>query len=165
MLRLSPMTGSDLDEVIKVERQVFSCPWTKSMYQHELEKEDSCYLAVRFNGSLIGYGGVLIILEEAHVMTMAVREDFRNMGVATRLMLELIESAIAMGARFLTLEVRKSNRPAIGLYWRFGFQIMGERKHYYMDNFENALIMWTEDVTTHEYQRMLVDLRKDCRIG
>jgi ribosomal-protein-alanine N-acetyltransferase len=60
-----------------------------------------------------------------------------------------------MGARFFTLEVRKSNLAAIGLYARFGFQIMGERKHYYLDNLENALIMWTEDITMPEYRSLL----------
>lgn len=154
-LIISPMVRADLDEVMELERSAFSCPWNRGMYLRELEKEEGCYLTARGGGNLIGYGGVLVIIDEAHVMTLAVRGDFRRRGVAVRILLELVREAEAMGARFLTLEVRKSNQAAIDLYGKLGFQIMGERKNYYMDNFENALIMWTEDITTPEYRRLL----------
>jgi ribosomal-protein-alanine N-acetyltransferase len=92
-------------------------------------------------------------------MTLAVREEFRRRGMASRLLLELIDRVRDLGARFLTLEVRKSNRAAIELYSGFGFQIMGERKHYYLDNLENALIMWTEDMDSPEMGALLRELR------
>jgi [ribosomal protein S18]-alanine N-acetyltransferase len=78
--------------------------------------------------------------------------------VATRILIELIGNVQAKGARFLTLEVRKSNQVAIDLYSKLGFQIMGERKNYYIDNLENALIMWTEDITVPEHQELLRDM-------
>jgi ribosomal-protein-alanine N-acetyltransferase len=149
------MTREDLDEVIGLEKKAFSSPWTRGMYLREIEKEEGYYITCRCDGQLVGYGGVLVIMDEAHVMTLAVREDFRRRGVAMRMLLELIRGAEAKGARFLTLEVRKSNQAAIKLYDKVGFQIMGERKHYYIDNLENALIMWTEDISSPEYRRLL----------
>ena len=161
-LEVSEMAGRDLDRIMELEHVAFTCPWTRGMYERELEKEESCYLTIREGGTIIAYGGVLLLLEEAHVMTMAVMHECRRRGVATRLLLEMINSAEAMGARFVTLEVRVSNQPAIELYKKFGFQIMGERKRYYMDNFENALIMWTEDITSLEYRRLLEGLWRGC---
>ena len=159
MLTIKRMGLEDLDEVMDLEIVSFSSPWTRGMYLHELEKREGCYLVARRDGNLAAYGGTLLILDEAHIMTLAVREDGRRRGLGTRLLLELIEASEKMGARFFTLEVRKSNREAIELYARFGFQIMGERKNYYLDNMENALIMWTEDITAPEYCGLLDELR------
>ncbi|MBN2025933.1 MAG: ribosomal protein S18-alanine N-acetyltransferase [Actinobacteria bacterium] len=158
MLIFKGMTGDDLDEVMELEKASFSTPWTRGMYRLELEKREGCYLTARWKGELAAYGGMLLILDEAHVMTLAVREDLRRRGLGARLLLELMRNTEEMGARFFTLEVRRSNRAAIELYGRFGFQIMGERKHYYLDNLENALIMWTEDITSAEYRRLLDDM-------
>jgi ribosomal-protein-alanine N-acetyltransferase len=154
------MREEDLAEVMELEKRAFTSPWTREMYLRELEKPEGCYVTARSEGELVGYGGTLLILDEAHVMTLAVREDRRRRGVGARLLLELVRRSEENGARFLTLEVRKSNLAAVGLYERFGFQIMGERKHYYLDNLENAFIMWTEDITTPEYRRLLEDLRE-----
>lgn len=158
MLTIQRMTPQDLDEVMEIEKTSFSSPWTRGMYRNELEKREGCYLTARSDGVLAAYGGVLLILDEAHVMTLAVKEDMRRRGLGSRLLLELIRASASMGARFLTLEVRRSNLAAISLYTAFGFQIMGERKNYYLDNMENALIMWTEDITSPEYRRLLDDL-------
>jgi ribosomal-protein-alanine N-acetyltransferase len=153
------MKKTDLREVIELEREAFTCPWTPGMYLREIERFDACYLTARSQGELVGYGGVLIILDEAHVMTLVVKKDLRRRGLGARLLLELIHSSETMGARFFTLEVRKSNHEAIGLYSRFGFQIMGERKNYYLDNLENALIMWTDEINSPEYRGLLGELR------
>ncbi len=147
-LVMAPMREEDLAEVMELERRAFASPWTRDMYLRELEKPEGCYVVARCGDELAGYGGTLLILDEAQVMTLAVREDRRRSGVGARLLLELVRRSEEKGARFLTLEVRKSNLAAIELYRRFGFQVMGERKHYYLDNLENALIMWTEDITT-----------------
>lgn len=157
-LTVSRVLPADLDELMEVERVSFSCPWTRDMYLSELEKKEGRYLKARSGGVLAGYGGILVILDEAHVMTLAVREEMRRRGVGMRIMLELAREAEHMGARFLTLEVRKSNQAAIELYSRLGFQIMGERKNYYLDNYEHALIMWTENITTAEYRALYGEL-------
>jgi len=165
LLTIKRMAAADLDEVMELEREAFTSPWTRGMYVHEIEKWEGCYLVARSDGILVGYGGVLLILDEAHVMTLAVRDECRRRGLGTRLLLELIRLSEGIGARFFTLEVRKSNPAAIGLYTAFGFQIMGERRHYYLDNLENALIMWTEDITAAEYRSLLDGLWRrygDC---
>jgi ribosomal-protein-alanine N-acetyltransferase len=159
LLTIRRMDVGDLDEVMDLEKVSFASPWTRGMYLHELEKREGCYLTARHDGILAAYGGTLLILDEAHIMTLAVKDDYRRRGLGARLLLELIDASQEMGARFFTLEVRKSNREAIELYARFGFQIMGERKNYYLDNMENALIMWTEDITAPEYRGLLDDLR------
>jgi ribosomal-protein-alanine N-acetyltransferase len=158
VLIIRSMSRDDLDEVMELEKVSFASPWTRGMYQHELEKEEGCFLTARLGEELVAYGGMLLILDEAHVMTLAVREDMRRRGLGARLLLELIRTTEGMGARFFTLEVRRSNRAAIEMYGRFGFQIMGERKNYYLDNLENALIMWTEDITSAEYRWLLDDM-------
>jgi [ribosomal protein S18]-alanine N-acetyltransferase len=150
----------DLDNLLEVEGEAFTSPWNRSMYLRELERLDACYLVAKMGRQLVGYAGVLVILDEAHIMTLAVRDDYRRQGIAARLLLRLIERAEEMGARFLTLEVRKSNQAAINLYEKFGFQIMGERKYYYIDNLENALIMWTDRISSPANRRMLKALAK-----
>ena len=159
-MSIKPMKRADLDDVMGIEEGAFTSPWNRAMYLHELERLDACYLAARSGRLLIGYGGVLVILDEAHIMTLAVRDDYRRQGIAMRILLGLIDRAEEMGARFLTLEVRKSNHAAISLYEKLGFQIMGERKHYYIDNLENALIMWTDRITLPENIKLLRNLRK-----
>lgn len=160
-LNIDRMTRADLDEVMEVEERAFASPWNRSMYLRELERLDARYLVAREDrGLLVGYCGVLVILDEAHIMTLAVREDFRRQGIAMCILLELIGNAEEIGARFLTLEVRKSNQAAINLYEKLGFQIMGERKHYYIDNLENALIMWTDSIRSPENRKLLRNLRK-----
>ena len=159
-LTIKPMKQTDLDDVMVVEEVAFASPWNHGMYLRELERLDACYLTAKSGSLLIGYGGVLVILDEAHIMTLAVRNDYRRQGIAMRILLELISRAEEMEAHFLTLEVRKSNQPAISLYEKLGFQIMGERKHYYIDNLENALIMWTDRITLPENRKLLRSLRK-----
>ncbi|MGQ9475616.1 MAG: ribosomal protein S18-alanine N-acetyltransferase [Actinomycetota bacterium] len=161
ILLIRRMRVEDLPEVMELERRAFRTPWTEGMYRRELEKWEGCYLVARLGATLAGYGGALLILDEAHVMTLAVREDMRRRGIGARLLLELVRRVEKMGARFLTLEVRKSNLPAVELYTRFGFQVMGERRHYYLDNLEDALIMWTEDITMPEYRRRLEELERE----
>jgi ribosomal-protein-alanine N-acetyltransferase len=154
------MRNTDLDDVIDIEERAFASPWNRGMYVRELERLDACYLVAKTGRQLVGYGGVLVILDEAHIMTLAVREECRRQGIAMRILLELIARSEEMGARFLTLEVRKSNQPAIALYEKLGFQIMGERRHYYIDNLENALIMWTDQISSPANQELLRTLRK-----
>ncbi len=159
-LAIRRMREGDIDDVMAVEQGSFSSPWTRDMYLREIRKAEGCYLVARRGEELAGYCGALLILDEAHVMTLAVRGDLRRRGIGARLMLELIERMEGMGARFLTLEVRRSNRAAIELYSSFGFQIMGERMNYYLDNMENAYIMWTDDITAPPYRERMRALRE-----
>ncbi|MOA25396.1 ribosomal-protein-alanine N-acetyltransferase [compost metagenome] len=102
------------------------------------------YMVMEYEGQIIGYGGMWIIMDEAHVTNIAVRSDYRGQGLGNRLLLELQRTAVFFGAAKMTLEVRVSNDIAQNLYRKYGFTASGIRPRYYSDNNEDALIMWAE---------------------
>ncbi len=155
---IHPMSPADLDAVAELERRVFTYPWSREMFRRELLRSDGNYLVAKVGSEVIGYLGLVKILDEGHVTTISVRPDCRHRGIAKALMLRMLNDLGGSDVRWLTLEVRKSNRAAINLYHRFGFRVRGERKKYYLDNYEDAYIMWTEDVQSPEYRRMVEQL-------
>jgi ribosomal-protein-alanine N-acetyltransferase len=108
---------------------------------------------------LVGYAGVWIGVDEAHVTTIAVALPSRRQGVGELLLNRLIDYALESGVALLTLEVRLSNSAAQQLYQKYGFQVVGERKRYYTDNGEDALIMSTEAIGSPAYQGKIKTLR------
>jgi ribosomal-protein-alanine N-acetyltransferase len=102
--------------------------------------------------SLVGYGGFWLMVDEAHISTIATHPDWRRRGIGELLMVAMIEAAVEAGAERITLEVRVSNVGAQRLYRKYGFEVTGVRKKYYSDNGEDALIMTTPNITTAEYQ-------------
>jgi [ribosomal protein S18]-alanine N-acetyltransferase len=109
---------------------------------------------------IVGYGGLWLTVDDAHITTIAVEPTYRGQGVGELLLNALIDHAYELGARQITLEVRVSNSSAQRLYLKYGFQPAGTRKRYYTDNGEDALIMWTEPIDTPEYKARLGDLRR-----
>lgn len=110
---------------------------------------------------LVGYAGLWLMLDEAHVTTIAVRPTVRGIGLGELLFIGLIDMASALGARFVTLEVRVSNTVAQTLYRKFGFKEEGTRRRYYSDNGEDALIMWSEPITSATFQARLAQLKAE----
>jgi ribosomal-protein-alanine N-acetyltransferase len=110
---------------------------------------------------LVGYAGVWLNFDEAHITTIAVAHAHRGRSIGELLLNGLIDEALDMGASRLTLEVRISNSVAQNLYLKYGFYPMGKRKRYYTDNNEDALIMWTDAITSIDYQARLRELRQD----
>jgi len=108
---------------------------------------------------MVAYGGIMLVDEDAHVMTIAVDPARRREGFGTRVMLALCDAALDRGAQHLTLEVRESNLAAAGLYERFGFIAVGRRPRYYQDD-EDAIIMWAVDADGPAYRRRLDLLRE-----
>jgi ribosomal-protein-alanine N-acetyltransferase len=144
---LAPMRRRHLRSVLRIESQVYQRPWTPGLFASELALVDQrTYLVAKVGGRVVGYGGVLYVLPDAHVTTLVIDPAWRRAKVATRLLLALSRAAIATGASALTLEVRASNEPAQALYRRFGFVPAGVRRKYYADDGEDALIMWLHDV-------------------
>jgi ribosomal-protein-alanine N-acetyltransferase len=138
------MTVADLPEVQAIERASFTTPWPPHAYKTELETNRlASYLVVRSDGHVVGYGGVWLMVDEAHITTFAVHPAWRRRGIGDRLLLELLDVALERGAREATLEVRLSNVPARRLYEKFGFRPVGLRPRYYTDDNEDALIMTT----------------------
>jgi [ribosomal protein S18]-alanine N-acetyltransferase len=140
------LTYADLPQVIAIERRAFPTPWSLAMFVLELSKPGGVCLAARRDGTLVGYLICSRYDTVWHVMNVAVDPDLRRTGIATTLLLELLERVGDDDARF-TLEVRTSNHPAIALYERFGFRAAGTRRRYYQDNGEDALIMWRTPAT------------------
>ena len=140
-LDIRRLTYADLPQVIAIERRAFPTPWSLAMFVLELSKPGGVCLAARRDGVLVGYLICSRYDTVWHVMNVAVDPDVRRTGVATTLLIELLDRVSDDGARF-TLEVRTSNLAAIALYERFGFHSAGLRRGYYHDNKEDALIMW-----------------------
>lgn len=110
---------------------------------------------------VVGYGGLWMMVDEAHVTSVAVRRDFRGRGLGELLMLTLFEVGIRLGARWLTLEVRVSNHVARRLYLKLGFREAGIRPRYYTDNNEDAVIMWSEDLRSAAFRERYAKLRQE----
>lgn len=142
------MQKSDVEEVVRLEELSYGKHhWSKESFLNELANELSYYYcAVDENNRLMGYCGCWHIFEEAHITTLSVSPEFRRQKVAQALLIKLFDDCYKEKIKYITLEVRESNVPAISLYEKNGFVSIGERKGYYQDNNENALIMFTENI-------------------
>jgi len=143
------MTLADVDDVVEIERQSFPIPWSRAAFIDELTRnERALYVVIRDeSGTMVGYGGMWLVCDEAHVTNIAVRSDRRRHGVGTAIMVGLMGFAQSKGADRMTLEVRVSNLPAQELYRGLGFVPAGVRPRYYIDNREDALIMWLDGIS------------------
>ena len=140
-MRIEKMTSVNLDDVYIIETECFSHPWSRQSLENELNNETSLFLVAKEENEVIGYIGMSIVIDEGYIFNVAVRESYRNMGVATALINGLVTYGKKNNFCFITLEVRESNQPAISLYSKFGFIKVGERKDYYSNPKENAILM------------------------
>lgn len=145
-IAIFPMTLTDLDGVMEVERLSFLTPWSREAFATELLQTYTVYLVARSGTQVVGYGGMHTVWEDSHVTNVAVHPLWRGRRLGERLMLELISRAAARGANRMTLEVRASNATAQNLYRKLGFVTRpgAVRKGYYTDTAEDAIIMWKE---------------------
>ena len=148
VIAVRPMVFDDLAGVVDLETANPPRPWTEKIFRDELAADNRTYL-VAANDVIVGFGGVMVIGDEAHITNLLVDPDHRSRGVGHRLMVTLIEAAIADGARHLTLEVRKQNEAARALYSRLGLAPVGVRPRYYGD--DDALILWAHDIDDPGY--------------
>jgi ribosomal-protein-alanine N-acetyltransferase len=163
---LAPMQIEDIGRVLEIERESFRTPWPPDAYTHELrENRLATYIVARVEETLVGYAGMWIILDEAHITTIAVDPRYRGQHIGERLLVGLIDAAVDRGARWMTLEVRRSNVTAQALYKKYGFREIGTRKGYYSDNREDAIVMWTGNLRDREVQDRLAALRRDLLAG
>ena len=159
---IDDMTLDDIDAVQDVERSSFPVPWPANAFRHELtQNRNARYVIARLGDRVVGYAGIWLMVDEAHITTFAVHPDFRRRRVGERMLQRLFEIAAAMNAEWLTLEVRASNLPAQRLYEKYGFRRAGVRRRYYSDNNEDALIMWTERLKDRAVKERLASLRKE----
>ena len=140
---ISPMRMEDLDDIETIENLSFRIPWPRQAFVRELcENTLARYFTVRDNGRAVAYGGMWLILDEAHITNIAVHPRYRGKGIGKALLKGMIDYGISKGIKSFTLEVRESNHAAIALYSRLGFKRAGTRKGYYPDTREDAIIMW-----------------------
>ncbi|MGO4348279.1 ribosomal protein S18-alanine N-acetyltransferase [Paenibacillus sp. MCAF9] len=139
------MTMADIPAIVAIEQEAFTSPWTVEAFTNELMNNlFARYMIMEYEDQIIGYGGMWVIMDEAHVTNIAVRSDYRGQGLGNCLLNELQRTAVFFGAVKMTLEVRPSNEIAQNLYRKYGFEPAGVRPRYYSDNNEDALIMWAE---------------------
>src|SRR5687767_9454882 len=155
-VQLVPMRRRHLRSVLRIEAQVYPRPWSLSLFMSELALRSSrAYFVARVGGAVVGYCGLMLTGEDAHVTTIAVDPEWQRHKIGSRMLLNLAREALHRGARHLTLEVRMSNEPAQAMYRRFGFRPAGIRKNYYVETNEDALVMWADDIDTDEYAERL----------
>jgi ribosomal-protein-alanine N-acetyltransferase len=155
-IEITRMRRRHLRGIMNIERQVYPRPWSPSLFVSEMTSGRSrAYLVAMDNRAVVGYGGLVSYGDEAHITTIAVDPDHQRRKIGTRLLYELILRAMELGAQAVSLEVRVTNWGAQRMYARFGFRPVGVRKNYYQETNEDAVVMWTEDIRTPEYARML----------
>jgi ribosomal-protein-alanine N-acetyltransferase len=146
------LTLDDLEAVVAMEAANQPAPWSEGVFRDELAAENRVYLAADEDG-VVGFGGVMLVGDEAHVTNLLVDREWRRRGIGLELMRALIDEAVAEGARHITLEVRSENDAARRLYARLGLAPVGMRKGYYGD--DDALILWAHDIDGAEYRARL----------
>lgn len=147
-IKIRPMQKDEVDEVLKIEEQAYGeHHWSKDSFYGELSNNLAHYYsAFDFKDNLIAYAGFWRILNEAHITTLAVKPDYQRKKIGEALLNKILEDCYENKIKYITLEVRLSNIPAIKLYEKYGFKSLGARKGYYQNNNEDALIMWTENI-------------------
>lgn len=153
-----PMSAQHLSDVMRIETSVYPDAWSETYFLSELTAPSTkCYLVALHGHAVVGYGGVCVFDQDAHVTNIAVDPTWQNNKVGTQLLLHLSRFAAAR-AKDMTLEVRLSNLGAQRLYAKFGFVPAGIRKNYYQRENEDALIMWANDVDSVDYNKRLVQI-------
>jgi [ribosomal protein S18]-alanine N-acetyltransferase len=160
-LAIGPMRNDDIPRVLHVESLCFSTPWPRNAFHNELnDNKLAHYFVGRFEDEIIAYGGLWVVLEDAHITTVAVVPEQQRKRFGEQMLVRLIEESIARGARWITLEVRESNEAAQNLYKKYGFTVVSTRRGYYSDNDENALVMWAGNLKSDIYQNRLRALKE-----
>jgi [ribosomal protein S18]-alanine N-acetyltransferase len=159
-LTIESMRVEDLAEVQRIELASFSTPWPENAYRSELMTNRlASYLVARIGGRIVAYGGMWLMVDEAHITTFAVHPAWRRQRIGERLLLAFLDLARDRHAREATLEVRLSNLAARRLYEKYGFRPVGLRPRYYSDNNEDALIMTTESFGDPALEARIARLR------
>ena len=161
-VQIVPMRRRHLRSVLGIEAQVYPRPWTLGLFLSELNLHVArSYFVARAEGRVVGYGGLMFSLDDAHITTLAVDPGWQRRKLGQRLMVVLAREAVRRGAKNLTLEVRVSNEPAQALYRRFGLAPAGIRKGYYVESGEDAIVMWAHGIDDQGYSDRLHRLWAD----
>jgi ribosomal-protein-alanine N-acetyltransferase len=164
LVSVVPMRRRHVRSVLRIEQQVYPRPWSMSLFLSELAlRSTRAYFVARVGRDVVGYAGLMMSVDDAHITTIAVDPRWHRKHIGMRLLLVLAREAIARDARSLTLEVRLSNKGAQDLYRRFGFGPVGVRKNYYAETNEDALVMWAHEIRGNGYAELLAGLERAIR--
>jgi ribosomal-protein-alanine N-acetyltransferase len=147
-VHLRLMSQEDVPQVTEIDREAFPTLWPPANYQRELKNGLAHYIVAcdaEAGQYIIGFAGLWMLVDEAHITNIAVREKHRRQGIGETLLIAIVELAIELGANLITLEVRASNSEAQKLYAKYGFVRVGLRRGYYTDNREDAVLMSIEN--------------------
>lgn len=139
-ITISKMTLNDFASITDTLTSDFDDFWNTSTFEQELKSENSYYLVGKIDNRIVCFAGMKIVLDEADIMNIVTKKDFRNLGIGFKIFKELISVAQRNGIKKVTLEVNENNFSAIHLYEKFGFKKIAIRVHYY-NNIDNAIIM------------------------
>ena len=159
------MQRGDVPRVMEIEKQCFSSPWHESAYLTELVNRSAYYIVASVDDKIVGYAGMWVIMDEAHITTIGVDPEYRGRKIGEQILVAILEESQRRGARRATLEVRQSNQLAQNLYQKYGFKPAAIRRGYYSDNNEDAIIMWVDDMLSSRYQDQFKELKKSLSDG
>jgi len=157
---ITPLQEEDLPAIMEIEKSSFISHWPESAFMSEIANNRLAhYFVAKDQGIVVGYSGIWLILDEAHITTLAVHSEYRRKKIGEQLLIHLLTIAAGKGARWATLEVRESNVAAQELYKKYGFITVGNRKNYYQEENENAVIMWTGNLRGESFKRKLTEMK------
>lgn len=159
-ITVAPMTDRDVPGVAEVDADCFPTHWDVQSYRNELENRAARYMVARYDDFVVGFGGMWLVGDEAHITMLGVRRQYRRRGIGAKLLASLLLEARRLGVQRATLEVRESNAAAIALYESFGFEVKGVRPNYYET--EDAKIMWAEDLLSDWMSERLSSVLCGC---
>ena len=138
---IDDMKVGDLPEILSIETASFKTPWSEPLFYNEIFKTISVLRVAKIDGRVVGYLCANIIIDEGHILNLAVHPEYRRLGIASALIKEMIDIMRDRDCRSIFLEVRVSNEQAMKMYEKFGFSLLGTRKNYYVSPVEDAVLM------------------------
>jgi [ribosomal protein S18]-alanine N-acetyltransferase len=140
-LLIDDMAVADVPEILAIETASFTTPWSEILFHNEIYKTISVSRVAKINGKVVGYLCANVIIDEGHILNLAVHPEHRGLGIASRMIQEILEIMRVVNCRSVFLEVRASNEEARKMYEKFGFSLLGTRKNYYISPVEDAVVM------------------------
>ncbi|MFP5298859.1 MAG: ribosomal protein S18-alanine N-acetyltransferase [Actinomycetota bacterium] len=161
-LEITRMRRRHLKKVLAIESSVYPRPWSLSLFMSEIgQKNTRSYIVAKLDNEVVGYAGMMFTGFEAHVTNIAVDPDHHGRKIGTKLLLTIITEAIARGAEIISLEVRVTNSAAQQMYAKFGFDVVGVRKGYYIETKEDAYVMEVARANSTGYRERLMGIRRE----
>ncbi len=157
------MAADHVDDVMRIDAAVYAHPWSRALWDRELADSSHVHLVAADGGAIVGHAGVMYVLDEVHVTTVAVVPECQGTGIASKLLVALLDSAVAAGSTAATLEVRAAGRRAQRVYSRLGFVPVGVRRGYYRDPADDGIVMWLFDLRSHDTRERFDRVEADTR--